>query len=280
LLKKRGVIKNFAICLIIALAMVKGKPAPGKGKAKNVKPKEVDEDGNFNRKIRKFTEKEKADLLKKVKVQLNNVMSITTTNEYVVNLGFQRLRIGLYLAFINNVLTLMATDIHYHTPTPTITVIDAMIDLENSTRSGGDTYNANIYLKDLKDLMKQLTIYIANTCGKDVVVLRGVGVRENHGKGATVQPSAPTIIDCKDTNRSGEAKAFLRAAMAGAQGYKGQYRVMTAGVWGPWISCGNSQGIRLTFRGLPLNVALELQIQAIGTVSNSNWSNSWPWSAR
>jgi len=264
--KKRGAIRMFYNSVMICLAVVKGRI-------------EEDNDGYIET-GRKFTNKQKDELLKKVKEQLAMTYTITSTNIYVVNISFLQLSRPKFLTYITNVVNKMTANTHYGTPSPTLVTITDMMALESTTRSDKDYVNADIYLADLKNLLRAECIYIANTCLNDVVILRSAGVRENHKKGATVQPSAPTIIDCKDTNRTTYAKVFMKKAMEGAQGYRGQYRVMIEGAWGPWISCGNSQGIRLTFKGLPVSVALELQVCAIGTISDSNWSNSWPWTAR
>jgi hypothetical protein len=264
--KKRGFFRNIYNSVIIALAVVKGR---------------VDEDNEkYQESKRTFTEKQKAALLKKVKEQLAMSYTITSTNIYVVNIGFLGLSRPKCLTYINNVVNQMTGNTHYLTPSPTLVSIVDMMALESVTRSAKNFVDADIYLADLKNLLRALCIYIANTCLNNVVILRSAGVRENHKKGASVQPSAPIINGCKDTKWTGEAQVILKNAMDGAQGYRGQYRAMDGGVWGPWISCGYSRGIKITFKELPTSVTLELQVLAMGTEKDSNWSNSWAWTAR
>lgn len=264
--KKRGVFRNIYNSIIIALAVVKGR---------------VDEDnGEAKESTKVFTAKQKAELLKKVKDQLELTYTITSTNLYVVNIGFLQLSRPKCRTYIEDVVNHMTGNTHYLVPSPTLVTITDMMALESVTRSAKNFVDADIYLADLKNLMRALCIYIANTCLNNLVILRSAAVRKNHKRGNSVQPSAPTIIECKDTKYFDQAKIRMKNEMLGAQGYIGHYRIKVGSDWGPWILCGNSRGVNLTFKVLPRNTAMQLQVCAIGTEKDSEWSNTWDWNTR
>src|ERR1035437_4066715 len=146
----------------------------------NVGPlQKVKRSSGSERKRRIIAAKEKGSILKRAKDAIVKAFTITTTNVYTVNLGFQKLGRAKYFTYINKVINLMTTSTHYPAPFPTLIIINDMIDLYNNAHDSKDYTNADIYLAQIKLLMKQLCIYIANTCTNNLSILQSVGVTAN-----------------------------------------------------------------------------------------------------
>jgi hypothetical protein len=225
-----------------------------------------------------FSKKETDDILKKAKEEMKNVMAIDPSNKYKVNLDFIRLSRPKFLTFINNVITLMSTSSDYPTPTPTLTTIKNMILLEASTRSVKNYVDANKYLAQLKDLMRALCVYIANTCDNNVVTLRSVGVRENiTGKGTHKDAPRAAITSAKDTVRSGEVKVGVKS-VEGMQGIQGQWSLKDGD--GTWQTGPFSVGVFTIFTGLPVGTTVYLQVRFKSANGFGDWSESKPYVVR
>jgi hypothetical protein len=226
-----------------------------------------------------FTEKEKEDLLEAVRKQLNNTVQSMGFNVYKVNLDFLKLGRAEFIQYINNALSSLTDNAAYPTPMPALSIINNMISLESIARSDKTYEQANIYLSDIKDLMRQLCIYIANTCGNNVIKLRSAGVQENKKPGGKRKKAGKAeIIDVKDTNYSGCPKVKVKT-MKGMQGLLGRW--MLKDVEGAtWQPATFSLGKSIIFTDLPIGATVWLQVRFKSSMGYGDWSQSKKWVVR
>jgi len=231
----------------------------------NVGPlQKVKQASGSKRKRRIIAAKEKGSILKRAKDAIIKAFTITTTNVYTVNLGFQRLSRAKYFTYINKVLNLMSTSTHYPTPFPTLITINDMIDLYNNAHDSKDYINANIYLAQIKLLMKQLCIYIANTCTNDLAILESVGVTANKlTRGPKFKMTKVLNVVFSDNGHPGNIVAKY-LAVEGAQGYIARGRVTGGG--GAYTIIGTKKGLKMVITGLTPGVFYDIQIFADGSL--------------
>jgi hypothetical protein len=229
--------------------------------------------------IKKFTKKIKEELLETVRLQLKEGVAVVSANIYKVNLNFTEYGKANFIVYINNVLVLIADSDHYTTPSPTLDIINNMIRLEAVTRSAKNTIDANTYLKSVKNLMRQLCVYIANNCDNDVVILRSVGVRENQPPGGPrVKASRAKIIDVKDTINSGSVKATVET-VKGMQGITAQWMLKNDENM-VWHGGYFSTGVSVVISGMPIGATVLIQIRFKSADGYGDWSISKEWVVR
>ena len=220
---------------------------------------------------KQFTEKEKKELLETVRKLTNRSLTTSSMNKYVINPRFLKLIREEFLDSINKILNMMQGNINYPTPSPPLSVIKGLIELEGTARSKRNTSEANGYKKDIKNLMRQLCGYIADTCGNNVNVLRSAGVHENKGPdGRKRKAPRAKIIKIKDTKRSGEAKVSVEAA-EGMKGIQGRWRYANDENE-TWFGHPFSTGISLLYEGIPKGSAVIFQVRFQSSLGYGDWS--------
>ena len=263
--KEVGYINNLILAaFIIVLASLPGKKDDGQ-----------DDD----KPLRTFTKKEKDELLKRVKDGLKKAMAPAPDNMYKVNLDFIILGRSAFKTFIENVIIKVGESVNYPSPVPILSDITDMVALEAVTRNAKQYNTANQYLKMIKDMMRKLCVYIANTCDNNLDTLESAGVRANITKrGPKVKASKAKINKVKDTKFSGEAKVTVDD-VHGMQGLMGRW-MNQADDKEVWVSVPFSLGVNILFTGMPKGATVWLQVCFKSSEGVGDWSISMEWVVR
>ena len=186
-------------------------------------PGKKDDNQDDDKPLRQFTKKERDELLKKVKDGLKKAMAPAPDNLYKVNLKFLTLGRAKFKAYIEKVINLTDASKDYPSPVPVLSDITDMVALEAVTRNNKQYNTADTYMLMIKDMMRKLCVYIANTCDNNLDTLESVGVRANITKrGPNVKASKAKITKVKDTKFSGQAKVTVED-VHGMQGLMGRW---------------------------------------------------------
>ncbi len=212
-------------------------------------------------------------------ILLAYALTVSGLNVYKVNLGFLRLSRPDFFEFIGNVFSMMNGNSHYPTPSPTIAAIQTEIGLYNAAKALKQTTAANQHLANIKYMMKQLGIYVANTCTNDLPILQSSGFIANKLKpGPSKLIGKGVIRDVKKTNHSGECIAIVDA-VPGANFYKGSWCLADVLPVVMHYTRGGA-GVKVKFKSLPINVNINLYVTASGPLEDGDPSDPKPYSAR
>ena len=203
------------------------------------------------------------------KIKIGN---INPNNLYVVNIGFLKLKLPVFFGYLRNVLAAMTDNINYTNPAPSIASIQVLVDLYNVAKQNKKTLLANRYLQQIKDQMKLLAIYIANTCQNDPVILNSSGMRANKkGRGTKKKMSKMTDVKLGDNGFSGEFVATY-PKMNGARIYKG-YVKLSGVKCAVYVLVEATDKLKMVFKGYPRGTILDVCITATGSLGEGPKSN-------
>jgi len=204
---------------------------------------------------------------------------LTGLNVYKVNLGFLRYSRPDFFEFIANVFYMTVHSGNYPTPSPTIASIEDEVTLYIAAKGDKNTSGANQHLANIKYLMKQFAIYIANSCDDDLPTLESSGMIANKlGPGPKKLIGKAVIVEVKETLRSGEAIASVRK-VPGANFYKGYWR-LASDPEGELTATRGGAGVKVKFKDLPVNEDVLLYVVASGPLEDGDMSDPKPYSPR
>jgi hypothetical protein len=200
-------------------------------------------------------------------------------NIYKANLGFLRYDRPDFFEFTANVLTKTTDNINFPLPLPAPADIEAEIGLYNVAKAARLTSAANTHLGNVKYMMKQLAIWIANNCGNDFDKFTTSGFIANQLKpGPTKEIGQAIITGVNETLVSGNFYAIVDP-VPGANFYKGYWTKPSAG-----FSTANptrgGKGVRVKFIGLLKNVPVDLYVVASGPENDGDPSDPKPYTPR
>jgi len=222
-------------------------------------------------KLKKVIKKSNKNIQKKFITPAKQSILSDPLNYFTTNLGFLILKRSLFFSFVTGVLTKMRTNINYPIPDPPLSDIDDTIDNFKKAKASRQTSLALTYYKDIKKLMKQLAIYVANNCGNDENVFKSSGFKYNSKK----KRKSPRIKGVKikklrDSKRSGQVIACYDA-IDGAGFYEGRWKLKgepdSAYRYGT-----TSLGLKMLFDELPIMNEVDIQVRACGAKEKGNWS--------
>lgn len=201
-------------------------------------------------------------------------------NVYKCNLGFLYLSRALFFEFINNVFSMLTRNIAvYPTPSPTIVAIQAEMTLYYAAKAAKDTATANQHLANIKYMMKQLAIYVANTCDNDLPTLEKSGFIANKlGPGPQKEIGQAVIREVKASLHTGKFSAIVDK-IDGANYYRGYWR-LASDPEGELTATRGGAGVKVLFEGLPANEPLLLYVIASGPLEDGDISAAFPYTSR
>jgi hypothetical protein len=178
--------------------------------------------------------------------------------------------------FIANIISCMTDNDFYPTPSPALDVITTEIGYYNTAKSNKQTELANEHLANIKYLMRQLAIYVANTCGNLLSTLESSGfIANKKTRGASKEMTKVVIRGAKDTNHAGTGEATYDA-VPGAAFYGGQCCLRDVED-APMVPVAGAKGIKMKFPGLTSDVWYLLFVRAIGPLDDGDWSDGFPY---
>ncbi len=131
---------------------------------------------------------------------LTYVVVLSGLNIYTANLAFLRFPRPDFFEFITNVFAMMIENSNYPSPTPAIVTVQNEVKLYFTARGNKDTDVANQHFANIKYMMKQLGIYVANNCGNDLPAFNSSGFVSNKLKPGPMKSIGKAVIkNVKDT---------------------------------------------------------------------------------
>jgi hypothetical protein len=207
---------------------------------------------------------------------LSFTVIVDPLNIYKGNLGFLKYNRPDFWVFTNNVLTKMTANTHLPLPLPAPADIQVEIGLFNVAKAARLTSVANTHLFNVKYMMKQLAIWVANNCGNSFDIFTTSGFIANKLKPGPTKVIVKAVIrTVKKTAIEGQAVATVDA-VPGANFYKGYWTL--AGV--PFNTVNATRGgagVNVLFTGLPNLTAINLYVVASGPENDGTPSNPFPW---
>ena len=236
----------------------------------------------FDKKMEKGKPIKKSEVIKYLlpQLMLMYAVSVDPLNKYVCNLGFlYKLTRPEMFEFISNIIASITDNPFFTTPSPALSVIEAEIGFYDDAKSKGKTTLANEHLANIKYLMKQLAIYVANNSGNLLSTLQSSGFIANKlTKGASKDMNQVVIRSAKDTHLIGTGEATYDA-MPGATLYNGQWCLRDE-IDAPMNSVAGSVGVKMDFDGLPSKEWVLLFVRAKGPKGKGDWSDGFPFFPR
>ena len=131
---------------------------------------------------------------------LSYTIIVDPLNIYSANLGYRRYNRPDFWEFTTNVLTKMTGNTHLPLPLPAPADIQVEIGFFNVAKAARLTSVANTHLFNVKYMMKQLGIWVANNCGNDFDVFTTSGLIANQLKpGPTKEIGQAKITGVNET---------------------------------------------------------------------------------
>ncbi len=180
------------------------------------------------------------------------------------------------LARTEGILSAMADNAHYPTPTPSLAVIGAAKDAFASAvvlaLEGGKMATAakNARRVELVLLLRQLAGYVQLTCQGELTVLisSGFPIQKPQRQPAGVLPP-PAHLTVTQGPRTGE----LRAVTAPAKGAAiCSWRVSTATAPTVWVQTATTTAARIVFGGLTPGVIYRVEARVVNSAGPSDWT--------
>lgn len=217
---------------------------------------------------------------------LKKAIAVNPLNKFKANLGFYRSTRAKCFAFISNVFACMRNNTNFETPSPAISDIEDEIKLYYKTYGVGNSSVSDKHYANIVYMVKQLGVYVANTCGNNSRVFLGSGFKPNKpNTRLKTKMSKIKIKKVKDTKKSGEATVTVER-MIGVMFHECQYQevyvdeVTLKETLGPMIRVPGRTGLKQKFTGLPIGKNVLLYVRAIGPVDEGDWSSGYPWIPR
>jgi hypothetical protein len=262
---------------LVLMATVK---APGEGMTGKEMIAKQKED-KLAKKVKLLTPAKKKTKVYKVEDKfLVYALVLSGLNVYKCNLGFLILSRALFFEFINNVFSMLTRNIAvYPTPSPTIVAIQAEMTLYYAAKAAKDTATANQHLANIKYMMKQLAIYVANTCGNDLPTLEKSGFIANKlGPGPQKEIGQAVIREIKASLHTGKFSAVVDK-VDGANYYRGYWRPADDPE-APLTATRGGAGVKVLFEGVPANIPVLLYVIASGPLEDGDISPEYPYTSR
>lgn len=200
-------------------------------------------------------------------------------NIYKANLGFLKYNRPDFWVFTNNILTKMTANTHLPLPLPAPADIQVEIGLFNVAKAARLTSVANTHLANVKYMMKQLGIWVANNCGNNFDVFTTSGYIANQLKpGPTKEIGQAKITGVNETLVSGNFYAIVNE-VPGANFYKG-YWTKAGEAFNILNPTRGGKGVRVKYKGLTKNVPVDLYVVASGPENDGDPSNPYPYTPR
>jgi hypothetical protein len=237
-------------------------------------------------KFEKKLEKGKPVKLSEVKkyllpeLMLMYAVSVDPLNTYVCNISFLNdLSRPEMFEFIANIIASLTDNDFYTTPSPALSVITLEIGYYNAAKADGKTTLANEHLVNIKYLMRQLAIYVANTCGDLLSTLESSGfIANKKTRGPSKDMNQVVIRSAKDTSHIGTGEATYDA-MPGASFYNGKWCLRDVED-APMNNVAGSVGVKMEFDELPSKEWVLLFVRAKGPKGAGDWSEGFPFFPR
>src|ERR1039457_1426003 len=183
----------------------------------------------------------------------NLTITVTTAsplNEYVANMKYTYSGRSKYFTFMTNVWACLLDNTSYPALPVPRTDWDAEKLAYDNAKAAGHTDVANQHLANMIYMSKQNGVYVANTCGNDLIVFNTSGYIANKlTKAASIVVGKAVIRGAKDTKQSGEVKIEIED-MPGAQFFDLAYQVVATPL-GPMITAGATVKLNPTLKSLP-----------------------------
>ena len=236
----------------------------------------------FEKKLEKGKPVKTSEVKKYLLPELIKMYAVTVDplNEYVCNIGFlNKLSRPEMFEFIANIIASLTDNAFYTTPSPALSAITDEIGFYNTAKANKQTTLANEHLANIKYLMKQLAIYVANTCGNLLSTLESSGfIANKKTRGPSKNMYQVVIISAKDTNMIGTGEATYDE-MLGATLYNGQWCLRDVED-APMNAVSGSVGVKMDFEGLPSKEWVLLFVRAKGPKGTGDWSYGFPFFPR
>jgi hypothetical protein len=237
----------------------------------------------FEKKLEKGKPVKTSEVKKYLLPELMKMYAVTVDplNEYVCNISFlSKLSRPEMFEFISNIIaSITENSTFYPTPAPALSAITDEIGYYTTARSNGKTTLANEHLANIKYLMRQLAIYVANTCGNLLSTLECSGfIANKKTRGPSKDMYQVVIRSAKDTNMIGTGEATYDE-MPGATLYNGQWCLRNV-EGAPMNAVSGSVGVKMDFEGLPSKDWVLLFVRAKGPKGTGNWSDGFPFFPR
>jgi hypothetical protein len=219
--------------------------------------------------------------VKRVLPKHNLKIKVTTAsplNEFVANISFTYKGRTKYFDKMDLIWAGLLDNDNYPSIPVARTVWDAQKLIYDNARSAKQTLVADQAFANMIYISKQNGIYVANTCGNDLIVFNTSGYTANKTSKSPVQDMGKAVIrGAKDTKYSGEVKIEIEE-MPGAQNYECYYQLVVAPL-GPLIFSCSGPKLNPTLKGLP-RVDINIYTRAVGPKGPGNMSDPKPYTPR
>jgi hypothetical protein len=199
-------------------------------------------------------------------------------NDFVANIGFTYKGRGKYFEKMSIIWAALLENTDYPSLPVSETSWNTEKGLYDAAKLAKNTLSADQHFANLIYMSKQNGVYVANTCGNDLVVFNSSGYTANKTTKAPVKEMGKAVIrDAKDTKKSGEVKIEIEE-MPGAQNYDCYYQVVATPL-GPLVFNCSSTKMRPTLKALPL-VPILISTRAVGPLGPGDMSDPKPYTPR
>jgi hypothetical protein len=173
------------------------------------------------------------------------------------------------------ILTSLTGNPHYPAPKPALATVQAALDAFAAAVAGLDRSSASIAVRDkarlpLKQLLRELSLYVQQASQGDREILLGSGYPLQKGRQPAVKPDTPHNLRLRQGN-SGQIVARCNAEPS-ALSY--QWRYATGQAPAVYSQQEPSTKATTTLVGLVPGTLYSVQVRAVGTRGVSDWSDA------
>jgi len=203
---------------------------------------------------------------------------VSPLNDFVANIGFTYKGRPGYFTKMSTIWAGLLDNTSF--PTPPVTNVEWTDEktLYDAAKLAKNTLAADQHFANMIYMSKQNGVYVANSCGNNLIVFNSSGYTANKTTKTPPQFMGKVkILGAKDTKKSGEVKMEIEE-MPGDQTYEVMYQLVLVPVPPMIFSCSGPKK-RPTLKALPL-VAILIFIRAVGPLDTGDWSIGYPYTPR
>lgn len=200
---------------------------------------------------------------------MNTTPSIRVSNAFVES------NIATLVAFSRNVITLMTNNPNFAMPNPALadvtTSIDTLDVANQAALDGGRQamIARNAARAEALVLMRQLAAYVQSQCQNDLAILSSSGFLPTK----VPAPIGPLTAPGTPTLRQGPNSGTLKARTGKVKGaYAYNWRLALASAPTIYVQTVQTTAARYTFEGLTPGEVYNVQVDALGSVGESDWT--------
>lgn len=197
--------------------------------------------------------------------------------EIRISFRFVKLRVLLFIAFCQNVVIQMTNNLNFPKPSPDLTDVTAAIDrlvlLAQTAldRSRQAIIDRNLAHSALLALMRPLAAYVQSQCQNNLSILNSSGfeaVKAPTPIGDLPTPKTPIVVHAKLSGMINCRTGKINGA------YAYNWRVALASAPTVDVQTAQTAGSRHAFKGLTPGQTYLVQVNALGALGISNWSDA------